>query len=521
MRAALDGAARARPGRRAAAGRAAAGRPRRARRSSRRTGCGSTRAPARRCSTSDAASLERRDAASAADRLVRPLVPPAERRRCGSSAPRSGTATRSGGSRPSTPTSAWSPWIRATRRPGTTWGCSSTAWGSYERARGVATRRRSGPTRAAARRCSTWARSHEDLGDFAVPVTLVPARARAGRRLRRRPLQSGRRARQARAGPRARPSTGGATSSSTSAARGRKIARAHLEECAEPAGGDPEDRRVTERAPGRRRRARARAGLEARPEPAASSAWWPRPAIPASPRHARCVPSRTPRSTDWWRLAQRERPDLVVVGPEVPLALGLADRLRAAGLAVFGPSAAAAAHRELEGLRQGPDGPPRRADRALRARSTTRPRPGRYCRELGAPLVVKADGLAAGKGVDRVPPASRRPTAAIAQCSRTARVRRRPALTVVVEEFLRGRGGVVLRARRRRRRVLPLVAAQDHKTVFDDDRGPNTGGMGAYSPAPVIDAAMQDARDGARSCGRRSRRWPRRARRTRACSTSA
>ena len=66
------------------------------------------------------------------------------------------------------------------------------------------------------------------------------------------------------------------------------------------------------------------------------------PGNPGIAAHARCVPSRTPRSTSWWPSRRQERPDLVVVGPEVPLALGLADRLRAAGLAVFGPSAAAA-----------------------------------------------------------------------------------------------------------------------------------------------------------------------------------
>jgi phosphoribosylamine--glycine ligase len=113
----------------------------------------------------------------------------------------------------------------------------------------------------------------------------------------------------------------------------------------------------------------------------------------------------------------------------------------------------------------------------------------RYCRELGAPLVVKADGLAAGKGVI-VCRALDEADRALALCFEE-RAFGASGQTVVVEELLEGEEASFF-ALADGAAVLPLVAAQDHKTVFDEDRGPNTGGMGAYSPAPVMSDAMQD-----------------------------
>jgi phosphoribosylamine--glycine ligase len=112
----------------------------------------------------------------------------------------------------------------------------------------------------------------------------------------------------------------------------------------------------------------------------------------------------------------------------------------------------------------------------------------RYCRELGAPCVVKTDGLAAGKGAI-VCPTLDEADAAIARCLE-AREFGASGATVVVEEFMRGEE-VSFFALAGAGGVVPLAAAQDHKTVFDDDRGPNTGGMGAYSPVPVVDVALQ------------------------------
>jgi phosphoribosylamine--glycine ligase len=111
------------------------------------------------------------------------------------------------------------------------------------------------------------------------------------------------------------------------------------------------------------------------------------------------------------------------------------------------------------------------------------------CRELGAPLVVKADGLAAGKGVV-VCRTLEEADAAVTQCLE-ARAFGDAGRAVVIEEFLEGEEASFF-ALSDGTTVLPLTAAQDHKTVWDHDRGPNTGGMGAYSPAPVLDARMQE-----------------------------
>ena len=212
------------------------------------------------------------------------------------------------------------------------------------------------------------------------------------------------------------------------------------------------------------------------------------PGNPGIAAHARCVPIKDTAIDQIVALAQQERPDLVVVGPETPLALGLGDRLRAAGLAVFGGSAAAA---RLESSKAFAKGLMAR-HRIPTARFGTF-RDGaaarRFCRELGAPLVVKADGLAAGKGVV-VCRSLEEADRAVAQCLE-ARAFGDSGLTVVIEEFLVGEEASFF-ALSDGSTVLPLVAAQDHKTVYDGDRGPNTGGMGAYSPAPVMDAGMQE-----------------------------
>jgi phosphoribosylamine--glycine ligase len=211
------------------------------------------------------------------------------------------------------------------------------------------------------------------------------------------------------------------------------------------------------------------------------------PGNPGIAAHARCVPIKDTALDDLVALALEERPDLVVVGPEMPLAMGLADRMRAAGFAVFGGSAAAARlesskafAKDLMARHRIPTARFGTFREAVGARA--------FCRELGAPLVVKADGLAAGKGV-LICRTLEEADAALAQCLE-ARAFGDSGLTVVVEEFLEGEEASFF-ALSDGATVLPLAAAQDHKTVWDDDRGPNTGGMGAYSPAPVMDAAME------------------------------
>jgi phosphoribosylamine--glycine ligase len=182
------------------------------------------------------------------------------------------------------------------------------------------------------------------------------------------------------------------------------------------------------------------------------------------------------------KLAQDEAVALTVVGPEVPLVAGVVDTFRAAGLRIFGPTAAAA---QLEGSKAyakdflARHGIPTayyavhsQVDAALA-----------YVHEKGAPIVIKADGLAAGKGV----------IVAMTLAEAEAAVRDMlegnafgdAGARVVIEEFLAGEEASFI-SMVDGHTALPMATSQDHKRVFDGDTGPNTGGMGAYSPAPVV-----------------------------------
>jgi phosphoribosylamine--glycine ligase len=186
------------------------------------------------------------------------------------------------------------------------------------------------------------------------------------------------------------------------------------------------------------------------------------------------------------RLARDAGVDLTVVGPEAPLAAGLVDRFRADGLRVFGPDA---------------DGARLEASKAFMKQilvdaGVATARYGefddveaarRFARDLGAPLVVKADGLAAGKGVvvcEDLETADQSIASMLEQGVFGEAGRR-----VVVEEFLVGEEASFI-ALCDGRSVVALAPSQDHKAVGDGDRGPNTGGMGAYSPAPVVNDAL-------------------------------
>ncbi|MBI1383625.1 MAG: phosphoribosylamine--glycine ligase [Rhizobiales bacterium] len=179
--------------------------------------------------------------------------------------------------------------------------------------------------------------------------------------------------------------------------------------------------------------------------------------------------------------------DLTVVGPEAPLVDGLADALSAAGARVFGPSRAAASLEASKGFtkdlcaRAGiPTAAYRRFHDATAALA--------YVRERGAPIVVKADGLAAGKGVT-VAATLEQAEAAIAACFSGAFGA--AGAEVVVEEMLVGEE-VSFFVLADGETALALASAQDHKRAFDGDEGPNTGGMGAYSPAPVMTEALAE-----------------------------
>ncbi len=186
-------------------------------------------------------------------------------------------------------------------------------------------------------------------------------------------------------------------------------------------------------------------------------------------------------------LAKREKIDFVVVGPEVPLAMGLADRLAEAGIKVFGPSQKAAQLESSKGFTKElckrhniPTGAYERFTDADKAAA--------YIEAQGAPIVVKADGLAAGKGVVVAETVDQAIEAARDMLSGNRFGA--AGASVVIEEFLVGEE-MSFFALCDGEHVLPLIGAQDHKRAFDNDKGPNTGGMGAYSPAPIFDAAMQ------------------------------
>ena len=201
---------------------------------------------------------------------------------------------------------------------------------------------------------------------------------------------------------------------------------------------------------------------------------------------ATCVPVAATDLDGIVNLAKTERIDFVVVGPEDPLCLGLVDRLEAAGIRAFGPTKAAA---ELEGSKGFMKDLARRAGvpTAAYERFTDADAARAYIRRQGAPIVVKADGLAAGKGVVVATTVDE----ALAAVDDIMGKRRFGAAgaEVVVEEFLDGEEASHF-ALCDGRTALPLGIAQDHKRVFDDDKGPNTGGMGAYAPTPAVDDAM-------------------------------
>jgi phosphoribosylamine--glycine ligase len=180
--------------------------------------------------------------------------------------------------------------------------------------------------------------------------------------------------------------------------------------------------------------------------------------------------------------AQKEQIGLTIVGPEAPLVIGVVDAFRAAGLTIFGPTQAAA---QLEGSKAfTKDFLARQQIPTAEYQNFTEVEPAlAYLREKGAPIVIKADGLAAGKGV------------IVAMTLQEAEDAVRDMLSgnafgdagsrVVIEEFLDGEEASFI-VMVDGKNVLPMATSQDHKRVGDGDTGPNTGGMGAYSPAPVV-----------------------------------
>lgn len=186
--------------------------------------------------------------------------------------------------------------------------------------------------------------------------------------------------------------------------------------------------------------------------------------------------------------AQEKEIDLTVVGPEVALTLGIVDLFEEKGLRIFGPSKAAA---EMEGSKAFSKAIMKKYNVPTAAYETFTKKDDAlaYVDRMGAPIVIKADGLAAGKGV------------IVAQTLEEAKDALKSIMgdkafgaagdMVVIEEFMAGEEASFL-VFSDGKNVIPLPTAQDHKPVYDGDNGPNTGGMGAYSPAPVVTKAMEE-----------------------------
>jgi phosphoribosylamine--glycine ligase len=210
------------------------------------------------------------------------------------------------------------------------------------------------------------------------------------------------------------------------------------------------------------------------------------PGNPGIAQVAECVPIGSMDLEKLVAFARSNRIDFAVIGPETPLSAGLADRLEDAGIKALGPSAAGARLESSKGFARdlcADAGVPvpqyRRCVSAEEAKT--------FAHSLGYPVVVKADGLAQGKGVVI---AESRDEANQAIDAMFGGVHGAAGEEVVIEEFLEGEEASLF-ALCDGEHILPLGGAQDHKRAFDGDTGPNTGGMGAYSPAPVLDARIE------------------------------
>jgi phosphoribosylamine---glycine ligase len=204
------------------------------------------------------------------------------------------------------------------------------------------------------------------------------------------------------------------------------------------------------------------------------------PGNPGIARWADCVAIDPCDSAAVVDLAKRSGAGLVVIGPEAPLVAGVADALRAEGIPAFGPSAAAAQLEGSKGFTKDlcrengiPTADYVRVDRAADARAALE--------RFGLPVVIKADGLAAGKGV----------TVAMTRDEALGAIDAAGDGPLVVEEFLEGEEASLF-ALVDGNTAVQLASAQDHKRVGEGDTGPNTGGMGAYAPAPVLTPALQE-----------------------------
>jgi phosphoribosylamine--glycine ligase len=202
---------------------------------------------------------------------------------------------------------------------------------------------------------------------------------------------------------------------------------------------------------------------------------------------AECVPVKAEDVPGLLAFAKKQAIDLTVVGPEGPLSMGIVDEFTKAGLRIFGPSGKAAV---IEASKQFSKDLMNKyhIPSAEYGVFTDRAAAEAYVREKGAPIVVKADGLAAGKGVvvaEGVEEALKALDLIMSQ-----KAFGKAGDVVVIEECLKGEEASFM-AFTDGKTVVPMASSQDHKRVFDADKGPNTGGMGAYSPAPIVTKRLE------------------------------
>lgn len=208
------------------------------------------------------------------------------------------------------------------------------------------------------------------------------------------------------------------------------------------------------------------------------------PGNPGIAQIAECVPMDISDNDALVAFALENKIDLTIVGPEVPLANGVVDAFRAKGLAIFGPTQAAA---QIEGSKSFAKdlmkkyGIPTAAFEVFTDAEAAKA----YIVEQGAPIVIKADGLAAGKGVVVAMTLDEALEAVdMMMCDQAFGS---AGCQVVVEEFLTGEEASILTFCDGTT-IVPMISSQDHKRAYDNDEGPNTGGMGTYAPAPVVTA---------------------------------
>jgi len=211
-------------------------------------------------------------------------------------------------------------------------------------------------------------------------------------------------------------------------------------------------------------------------------------AIPGNPGMGEMIDISVMDNDAILRFAKEKEIGLVVVGPEVPLMNGLVDDLEKAGIRAFGPRANAA---EIEGSKSfAKDLMKKYGIPTARYEVFTEAEPARaYIRREGAPIVVKADGLAAGKGV--IVAMTEQEALDAVDAIMEENSFGDAGARVVIEEFMQGEEASLL-AFTDGKVIRPMISAQDHKRAFDGDKGPNTGGMGTYAPAPVMTAEMTE-----------------------------